>query len=111
MKKVACLFIVWQLVGAIGFWFWQVRSPMIGPVLWSLGFLLLLPGNLISNWAAGALLWHAHISEGLFDGVRLLGAIVVNSMVWMAITLAVRGIKSRRARRTLLVTRKWRFMR
>ena len=55
-----------------------------------LGWLTLLPGNLLGTWAVQSLLWQSHLTLGAMTLIATALCVGINAAVWF---LVIKGIK------------------
>lgn len=67
----------------------------LGKVLWSAGFLLLLPGNVTVAPAIEDLVWNAHIPLKAVTMIGVVAAILTNALVWWVVLAAIRHLLGR----------------
>lgn len=82
-KKALFVFALWHLLGAIGFLLWD--RPLNTAALWVMGFILLLPGNLIASDVVSGLLWRSELSLEVMSVLSLVLAVAINFACWLAI--------------------------
>jgi hypothetical protein len=72
----------------------QVAGP-VGKLLWSAGFLLLLPGNITAAPAIEAFVWDTHVPLKAVTVIGVLAAVLTNALVWWMILAAIRHLMGR----------------
>jgi hypothetical protein len=93
-RRVLIVFALCQAFGAFGAVFWE----WIGSAaLWVLGFVLLLPGNLVAPFIDN-LLWESPLSLRAMSVVSLIMAIAINFAMWCAVAWVMRRYRMRRTR-------------
>jgi hypothetical protein len=90
-RRLLLLFAVWQALGAAGFLLWD--RPQSTAALWVIGFLFLLPGNLLASSLVTALIWRSPLSLHAMSAIVLGAAIAINFACWLAIARLTRGLR------------------
>ncbi len=78
--RVWAVFVIVQAVAALGYWghVYFVGSRL-GLALWVVGFVGLLPGNLIASEFVGRLLWPTPLSVGALDTIKFTLSVLLNA--------------------------------
>lgn len=91
-RRVLIVFALWQVLGTFGAVFWEWVGSA---ALWVLGFVLLLPGNLIAPFIDN-LLWESPLSLRAVSVISLIVAVAINFAMWCAVAWVVRRYRTRR---------------
>lgn len=92
-KKLLLVFAIWHLLGAVGFLLWD--RPQSTAILWVMGFILLLPGNLVASNLVSGLFWRSALSLQAMSVVSLVLAIGINFACWYAVARVFRRWRRR----------------
>ena len=91
MKRITLvwrLFLILEVIALVALLSAGHFSSELGPFLWSLGFVLLLPGSVIAGPLVERALWKAGISVTAIGVTGILFSIALNALVlWVTIAL------------------------
>src|SRR5215813_12573508 len=54
----------------------------LGPFLWAIAFILLLPGSLLTSWVIEHTLWHSELRATTVYNIELFAAVAGNAVLW-----------------------------
>jgi hypothetical protein len=83
-----------QLVGMLCAWL-QHPPSAASSFLWGTGFLLLLPGDLLSALIVEKLFWHSHLSPASLNAITAVLLVAINAIIWLVVVKAVYVIRAR----------------
>ena len=87
-------FAIVQLTGEVCAWAAPHFLSWSGPALWASGFILLLPGDVLSTLLVERLLWQGSLTLFQLSLLEIPAAVAINAAVWWACwQLAARGIR------------------
>ena len=89
------VFAVWQALGVVGAVCWSFTMSRLGPVLWGMGFLLMMPGNYLAAEAVDRTLWTSGLSLRALSVITLALGVAINAAVWYIVGSGVRSIARR----------------
>lgn len=92
-RRLAVVFVVWQVLGAFGFLFWE--WPKSTALLWVMSFMFLFPGNIVASNLIPDLFWRTRLSVQAISILCLVTAIAINFVLWFAVAWLVRRYRSR----------------
>jgi hypothetical protein len=97
MKKhpVLALFLGVQFVGLACSWFWHHPYSSVSSLLWGVGFIVLLPGNVLGTWLVEKLFWGSHISPLVTDLFGVVAVVAINAIIWFAAVKVIHVIHRR----------------
>lgn len=94
-NPIIVVFVVIQLTGIICSWLcWKVPSG-IGVPMWAVGFVILMPGNLLGSWITQSLFWQTGLSLPSMGAISTVLALGINAAVWFAVVRAVAAVLAR----------------
>jgi hypothetical protein len=91
------IFLAVQVVGEICAWTAGHLLSALGPALWLMGSLLLLPGDLTAAFVVEKLLWKSELTMTQLTVLQVPVGLAINAAVWL---LCVKLYKSVRGRRS-----------
>jgi hypothetical protein len=90
-------FVAIEMFALIAGWTSGVFMSELGPALWEVSFMLLLPGLLLVGAPVEHALWNTGLSLTAIDLTESLASIVANALLFAAVLWAIRSIRGRRA--------------
>jgi hypothetical protein len=82
-RKAWLFFAVVQLFGEVGPWAGLHMKSSLGPALWVIGFVVMLPGRLLGLFVTEKLLWGVRLTAAQTTGTFVLIEIACNLLVWL----------------------------
>jgi hypothetical protein len=76
------VFVGVQAVGEVCAWSARYSLSALGPVLWFIGFVLLLPGNILGWLIVEKLLWKTGLTISQLTVLQMTVAVAINAVFW-----------------------------
>jgi hypothetical protein len=97
MKKriVLIIFLVVQIVGLACSWFSHHPYSSGSSFLWGVGFIALLPGNVLGSWLVETL--GSHLASSVTDLLTVVAVVAINALVWFVVVAICRKLFGRRS--------------
>jgi len=97
MKKrlVLVIFVAVQIVGLACSWFSHHPYSSASSFLWGVGFISLLPGNVLGSWLVETL--GIHLSSSVTDLLTVVAVVVTNAAIWFVVVAICRKLFGRRS--------------
>jgi hypothetical protein len=95
--KVGIGFVVTQLFGELGPWMGLRMKSSLGPALWFVGIVVMMPGRLLGLLVTEKFLWDAGLTPPQFTAVFVVIEVSANLAVWLLGARLFRALRRRRA--------------
>jgi hypothetical protein len=95
--KVGIGFVVTQLFGELGPWMGLRMKSSLGPALWFVGIVVMMPGRLLGLLVTEKFLWDAGLTPPQFTAVFVVIEVSANLAVWLLCARLFRALRRRRA--------------
>lgn len=91
------IFLVVQIVGEVCAWTAGHLLSAIGPALWIIGTVLLLPGDLAGAFIVEKLLWKSALTSTQLTILQVPVGLAINAAVWLLCVKLYRFLRGRRS--------------
>jgi hypothetical protein len=94
-NRIFAAFAFVQLIGLVCSWLWNYRPAAASSFLWGVGFLTLLPGNLLGGLITERLFWRSGLSLVKIGVLSSILTVAIDAFVWVGVALMIGGIRGR----------------
>jgi hypothetical protein len=88
-RRFAVLFVIWQGIGLLGALTWNL--PKSTAAQWVIGFLCLLPGNIVASRLVEDMVW-TRVSMQMLTLTVLLATVGINLGFWLLVREAIQRL-------------------
>jgi hypothetical protein len=99
-RKGWLIFLAVQVVGEVCAWTARQFLSALGPALWLIGSVLLLPGDLAGAFIVGKLLWKSGLTMTQLTILQVPIGLAINAIVWLLCAKLYRFLRGRRSSRS-----------
>lgn len=95
-RKTWLVFVGVQLFGELGPWKGRHIKSFLGPALWVMGFVVMMPGRRLALWLTEKVLSGASLTPGQMTVVFVVIEVAANLLFWLLCARLVRSLRRKR---------------
>ncbi len=93
-RTVLAAFLACQLAGEIASWAASLPSMAAGPLVWVIGVVFLLPGDIAATWLIEKFLWSSSLNLHQLQWFKVPCEVIINAVAWMLIAASLSRIRT-----------------